>query len=188
MLLEALQVGQFEENHMHRIIPAHRLPTIDVGTPTLDLDAATAKGRDLLAAWSPRLLSVMRIVAAFLFLAHGTQKLLAFPPGEMGPVALGSLMGMAGVIEVVGGTLLLIGLFTRPVAFILAGEMAYAYFTAHAPRGFWPIANGGELAVLYCFIFLYLAAIGAGPWSADRFRRPTGRRDRAAQLIGRGVR
>jgi len=156
---------------MHRTISARRLPTIDAGTAPIDLDAATARGRDLLAAWSPRLLSVMRIVAAFLFLAHGTQKLLAFPPGQMGTVAIGSLMGMAGVLELVGGTLLLVGLFTRPVAFILAGEMAYAYFTAHAPRGFWPIANGGELAALYCFIFLYLAAIGAGPWSVDRFRR-----------------
>jgi putative oxidoreductase len=95
-------------------------------------------------------------------------------------------MGLAGVLELVGGTLLLLGLFTRPVAFVLAGEMAYAYFTAHAPRGFWPIANGGELAALYCFIFLYLAATGAGPWSADRrLRRRVGT---PVQLIERGVR
>ena len=122
--------------------------------------------------WAPRLLSVLRIMAAFLFMAHGTQKLFAWPisqPRE--PVELFSLMGLAGVLELLGGGLLLIGLFTRPVAFVLAGEMAFAYFMAHAPRGFWPVLNGGESAVLFCFLFLYLAAVGAGPWSVDATRR-----------------
>ena len=115
---------------------------------------------------SPYLLSVLRIVAAFTFIAHGTQKLFAFPLGPR--AALASQLGAAGIIETVGGALLLLGLFTRPVAFVLAGEMAYAYFTAHAPRGTWPIQNGGELAVLYCFVWLYFAAAGPGPISVDR--------------------
>jgi putative oxidoreductase len=111
---------------------------------------------------------MLRIVAAPLFIAHGTQKLFAFPVAEPRPVVeLMSQMGLAGVLEVVGGSLLLLGLFTRPVAFILAGEMAVAYSLAHAPRSFWPILNGGEPAVLFCFIFLYFAAAGPGPWSLD---------------------
>src|SRR5918996_5276382 len=118
--------------------------------------------------WSGPLLSVLRIIAAFLFIAHGTQKLFAWPTAEPQETApLLSLMGLAGVLETFGGLLLLLGLFTRPVAFLLAGEMAVAYFKAHAPRGLWPILNNGEVAVLYCFLFLYLAAVGGGPWSLD---------------------
>jgi putative oxidoreductase len=121
--------------------------------------------------WSGPLLSVLRIVAAFLFIAHGTQKLFGWPVDEPGPTApLLSLMGLAGVLETFGGLLLLVGLFTRPIAFLLAGEMAVAYFMAHAPRGFWPVLNRGEAAVLFCFLFLYLAAAGPGPWSLDESR------------------
>jgi putative oxidoreductase len=97
-------------------------------------------------------------------------KLLSYPAPFPRPVELFSLIGLAGVLELFGGALLLVGLFTRPVAFILSGEMAFAYFMAHAPRGFWPILNGGELAALYSFVFLYLAAAGGGPWSLDRLR------------------
>jgi putative oxidoreductase len=121
------------------------------------------------AVWADRLLSALRIVAAFLFMLHGTVKLFAFPIAEpREPAALFSLMGLAGVLEVFGGMLLLLGLFTRPVAFVLAGEMAVAYFKSHAPQGFWPNLNGGELAALFCFLFLYLAAAGGGVWSLDR--------------------
>lgn len=121
--------------------------------------------------WSPVLLSILRIVAAFLFMQHGMQKLLGFPgPGDH-KVELMSLMGFAGCLELIGGGLLLLGLFTRPLAFVLAGEMAFAYFMAHAPQGFWPILNHGEGAILYCFVFLYLSAAGGGPWSLDRALR-----------------
>jgi putative oxidoreductase len=127
------------------------------------------------ARWAPYLQSVLRIVAAFSFMTHGTQKLFAVPVAEArDPVALLSLMGLAGVLETFGGLLLLLGLFTRPVAFLLAGEMAVAYFVAHAPRGFWPILNSGEVAALFCFVWLYLAAAGPGPWSLDALRRRTG--------------
>ena len=126
----------------------------------------------LSGSWTPALLSVLRIAAAFLFVVHGTQKLLAVPGGMPGmPVELWSLAGAAGVIESVGGVLLLLGVFTRPVAFVLSGEMAFAYFLRHAPRGFWPVLNGGELAALYCFLFLFLAAAGGGPWAIDAIRR-----------------
>ena len=126
----------------------------------------------VLATWSPRLLSVLRIVAALLFLQHGLAKLLHFPHVAMfDELQLFSLIGLAGIIEIVGGILLLLGLFTRPVAFIMSGEMAFAYFMAHAPRGFFPILNQGELAILYCFVFLYLAAAGGGPWSLDEARQ-----------------
>ena len=126
----------------------------------------------MLTAWSPRLLSVLRIVAALLYLLHGTSKLLAIPSGPSGvTVVLASRLGAAGVIEIIGGTLILIGLFTRPAAFICAGEMAFAYFLGHAPRGWIPLQTGGELPILYCFIFLYLAAAGPGPWSVDALRR-----------------
>jgi putative oxidoreductase len=124
-----------------------------------------------LATWTPRLLSVLRIAAAFLFVEHGTQKWLAFPVPRASETILWSLSGVAGVLELFGGLLLLLGLFTRPVAFLLSGLMAFAYFIAHAPRGFWPIVNGGELAALYCFVFLYLAAAGGGSWSVDRWVR-----------------
>ena len=123
------------------------------------------------AGWAPRLLSVLRIITGFLFMEHGTMKLFGFP-APMGDIQLLSLMGLAGTLEVVGGFLILIGLFTRPIAFILSGEMAFAYFMAHAPQSFWPALNHGEPAVLYCFIFLYLAAAGGGSWSVERiFRR-----------------
>ncbi len=124
-----------------------------------------------LAAWRPRILSVLRIVSAFLFMQHGTQKLFSFPAEARGPFELLSQSGVAGVLEVFGGFLLLIGLFTRPVAFVLSGLMAFAYFIAHAPRDFWPLVNGGELAALYSFLFLYFACAGGGAWSVDRFRR-----------------
>jgi putative oxidoreductase len=125
----------------------------------------------LLATWSPRLLSMLRIVVALLFLQHGLAKLLHFPHVAMfDQLQLFSLLGLAGVIELVGGTLLFVGFFTRPVALILAGEMAVAYFMVHAPRGFFPILNQGELAILFCFVFLYLVAAGGGPWSVDEIR------------------
>ncbi|HMF57427.1 MAG TPA: DoxX family protein [Pyrinomonadaceae bacterium] len=122
--------------------------------------------------WSPRLLSVLRIVAALLFVIHGAQKLFGFPmPMQGGTPPLMSMLGIAAVLEFFGGLLILLGLFTRPIAFILAGEMAVAYFMTHAPGGFWPIQNRGELAVLYCFIFLYIAFAGPGEWSVDRLIR-----------------
>lgn len=125
----------------------------------------------LAAEWAPRLLSVLRIVAALIFMLHGTQKLLGFPApaGGAGP-ALFTLGWFAGVLELVGGPLLLIGLFTRPVAFILSGQMAFAYWIAHAPRNIIPTLNGGDAAILYCFVFLYIAAAGPGPWSVDASR------------------
>jgi len=116
---------------------------------------------------SPYLLSVLRIITAFCFMQHGSMKLLGFPE-PMGDIQLFSLMGFAGVLELFGGFLILIGLFTRPVAFILSGQMAFAYFMAHAPKDFWPVLNHGESAVLFCFIFLYLAAAGGGNWATDR--------------------
>jgi putative oxidoreductase len=126
---------------------------------------------DTTAVWAPRLLSVLRIVAAFVFITHGTQKLFGFPVLEpKPPVELFSMFGFAGVLETLGGLLLLLGLFTRPVAFLLSGEMAVAYFTSHFPRSFWPILNNGEHTVLFCFLFLYLAAAGGGEWSLDRTR------------------
>jgi len=131
-----------------------------------------AKLDSFYTAWTPRLLSVLRIVTAFLFIAHGAQKLFGFlmPPGRPTPPLL-SMGGTAGVLEFFGGILLIIGLFTRPVAFIMSGLMAVAYFMAHAPRGFWPLQNAGELAALYSFVFLYLSAAGGGAWSVDRLLR-----------------
>jgi putative oxidoreductase len=124
------------------------------------------------AKWTPRLLSVMRIVVAFLFMAYGGQKLFGFPaPMKGGTVPLMSLQGVAGILELFGGLLVFLGLFTRPVAFILAGEMAVAYFIQHAPGGFWPRLNGGEPAVLFCFVFLFLSVAGGGAWSLDRLIR-----------------
>jgi putative oxidoreductase len=123
------------------------------------------------ARWGPRILAILRIVTALLFMEHGTQKLLGFPPSPNPGPPLLSLLGVQGVLELVGGFLLLIGLFTRPVAFILSGDMAVAYFMAHAPRSFFPVLNGGDAAILYCFVFLYLAVAGGGEWSVDEFRR-----------------
>jgi putative oxidoreductase len=131
--------------------------------------------------WAPRALSVLRIVAGFLFMGHGLQKILGFPIARSTPIDWLSLSGIAGWMELVGGALLLIGLLTRPVAFLLSGEMAVAYFMAHAPQGFWPIVNRGELAALYSFVFLYIAAAGAGPWSVDRWVRDGARLDALAR-------
>lgn len=117
--------------------------------------------------WTEQIaLNLMRIVAGFLFWQHGAQKLFG-TLGREAPVDFFTLLGLAGILEVVGGTLLVLGLFTRPVALILSGEMAWAYFSSHAPSGFWPIMNRGELAALYAFIFLYLATRGGGGFSVD---------------------
>jgi putative oxidoreductase len=130
------------------------------------------QGNAFESTWAPRLLSTLRIVAALLFMQHGAQKLFGFP-GDQAPAPFNptSLVGIAGILEFFGGALLLLGLFTRPVAFILSGQMAAAYFIAHFPKGFWPVLNGGELAALYCFVFLYLAVAGGGEWSVDSARR-----------------
>ena len=121
--------------------------------------------------WTNILLSVLRIVAALVFMQHGSQKLFHYPPsGAPGPVVpftLFSQTGIAGILEFFGGCLLVLGLFTRPIAIIVCGEMAFAYFTVHAPRAFLPIVNRGELAVVLCFVFLYLAFAGGGSWSVD---------------------
>lgn len=131
------------------------------------------------ARWTDLFLSVLRIVAALVLMQHGSQKLFHYPPvggpGPVAPLILVSQTGLAGVLEFFFGLLLLIGCFTRPVAFILSGEMAVAYFQVHAPRAFLPIVNRGELAVVLCFVFLYLAFAGGGSWSVDallRGRRP----------------
>jgi putative oxidoreductase len=126
-----------------------------------------------LSGWA---LSLLRIVAAALYIEHGTQKYFGFPiPFPMGQVHPFSLFGFAGALEMIGGALLLLGLFARPVAFLLSGEMAVAYFMAHLPQGLFPIANGGEAAILYCFVFLLLAAAGPGPLSLDNLLRNRGR-------------
>jgi putative oxidoreductase len=121
---------------------------------------------------APYLQSVLRIMSAFVFFLHGTQKLFGFPSGTPIPSSmLMSLMGAAGILEVVGGALMALGLLTRPVAFILSGEMAVAYFRQHAPRGLWPILNGGELAILFCFLWLFFSVAGPGPLSLDALIR-----------------
>ena len=132
------------------------------------IDALQSK----LGQYSDEILGATRIVAAFMFLQHGTQKMFSFPVDARGPYELMSMSGIAGLIEVVGGVLLLIGLFTRPVAFLCSGLMCFAYWLAHAPRGFflWTVGNGGDAAVLYCFLFLYIAAVGGGKWSVDAAR------------------
>ena len=130
-----------------------------------------AKWSNIEDKWSPRMLSVFRIIIALLYLQHGTAKLFGFPHvANFDNLQLLSLMGVAGVIEVLGSSLVALGLFTRPAAFILSGEMAVAYFMAHAPHGFFPLLNRGEAAVFYCFAFLYLAVAGGGAWSLDRLR------------------
>lgn len=121
-----------------------------------------------LQSWSPEILSVLRIVAGLLFVQHGSAKLLHVPYQAMfAHLPLTSLLGVQGVIELVGGSLLTIGLLSRPVAFILCGDMAVAFFKAHFPKAWLPILNGGDLAVLFCFTFLYLWVAGPGPWSLD---------------------
>lgn len=122
----------------------------------------------LSARWSPQLLSVLRVITAFLFMEHGGEKLFSFPAPFMFHIPAFSLLWFAGVLEVFGGFLILIGLFTRVVSFLLSGEMAIAYFMMHAPHGFWPLLNHGEAAVFYCFVFLYMASAGGGAWSLDR--------------------
>ena len=124
--------------------------------------------------WSPQLLSALRIVAAFIFFLSGSMKILAFPAGmppNGGTATIMTEIWIGGILELVGGGLLLLGLFTRPVAFVLAGEMAVAYFQFHAPKGFYPTMNGGVAAVLYCFLWLYFSAAGPGPWSLDAMRK-----------------
>jgi putative oxidoreductase len=123
-----------------------------------------------LAGYAPWMLGILRIVTGLIFLAHGSSKLLGFPPpGEGTPSSppLMSLMGIGGILELVGGALIVLGLFTRPVAFILAGEMAVAYWMFHAPQSPFPLANGGDAAILYCFVFLYLVFAGPGRLAAD---------------------
>lgn len=126
-----------------------------------------------LASWGPPMLALLRVVTALLFIEHGTAKLFGFPADpQMAGIKLFSLMGVAGLLEVVGGALILIGLFTRPTAFVLAGFMAVAYFMAHAPQSFYPMLNMGDAAILYCFIFLYLMVAGPGSWSIDSLKSP----------------
>jgi len=120
---------------------------------------------------TPYLLSVLRLAAAFVYVAHGTQKMFGVPGHPFhAPVLALTMTGAAGVIETIGGILMLLGLFTRPVAFVLSGQMAVAFFTQHWPRGFWPIVNGGDLAVVFCFLWLYFSVAGAGPISIDALR------------------
>jgi putative oxidoreductase len=129
---------------------------------------------ELRRSWEPRVLSILRVIAALLFMQHGLNKLFDFPatPSHMPYHPLSLVPGVAGPLEAVGGLLLLLGLFTRPVAFLLSGEMAIGYFMVHAPRSFFPILSGGEPAVLYCFILFYLFVAGGGAWSLDRLFWP----------------
>jgi putative oxidoreductase len=123
---------------------------------------------ETLAAWTPRALSVLRIITGLMIIQHGMAKILGFPVvasfANLSPL---SLIGAAGLIELIGGALLILGLLTRPVAFIISGEMAFAYFMAHAPKDFYPLINGGTLAIMFCFTCLFLSTAGAGPWSVD---------------------
>jgi putative oxidoreductase len=126
-------------------------------------------------SWAPYFRSLLRIIAGAFFVLYGTTKLFAWPAAIMpdgGTAPFASIAGVAGTIELVGGVFMLLGLFSRPVAFVLSGEMAFAYFLGHASKGFWPVLNGGVDAILYCFIWLYISAAGPGPWSLDALRRP----------------
>jgi putative oxidoreductase len=126
-----------------------------------------------LAKFAPQMLSILRIVTGLIFMEHGLQKHVGFPPyppGGSAPSIL-TMSGFGGVLELVGGILLTLGLFTRPVAFILSGEMAVAYWWVHFPRTFYPVLNGGDAAILYCFVFLYMFFAGGGPWSVDALWR-----------------
>lgn len=133
-----------------------------------------ANWSELRASWEPRVLSILRIMTGLLFLEHGLNKLFDFPATPTHhPYVLFSLVpGVAGILETIGSVLIVLGLFTRPAAFILSGEMAFAYFLASATRGFFPLVNHGELSVLYCFVFFYFFVAGAGAWSLDRLRAP----------------
>ena len=122
---------------------------------------------DRLSAYAPQALAVLRIVAALLFIAHGTQKLLGFPAAEFAPPAF-SIFWFAGVIEIITGVMIGVGFFTRPAAFIASGTMAFAYWMAHAPANFFPVNNGGDAAILFCFVFLYLVFVGPGAWSVNK--------------------
>ena len=149
-------------------IPGNRVGSIRgnsaISMNTVAMDTARADSK----AWAPRLLSVLRIVTAMLFMQHGSAKLFHVPHQQMfDQLQLLSLLGLQGVLEFFGGLLLVVGLFSRPVAFVLSGDMAVAYFMAHFPRSWLPIVNGGDLAVLFSFVFLYLCAAGPGPWSLD---------------------
>ncbi len=131
-------------------------------------------------SWAPYFLGMLRIIAGAFFVLYGTTKLFAWPAAVMpggGTAPLASLAGVAGAIELVGGMFMVLGWVSRPVAFILAGEMAVAYFYAHFPQGFWPVLNGGVDAILYCFIWLYISAAGPGAWSVDAARGPRPRID-----------
>ena len=124
--------------------------------------------------WEPRMLSVLRIIVGLLYMEHGLEKIVGFPvqPNHRAYALFTLVPGLQGLLELVGGLLLALGFYTRIVAFILAGNMAVAYFMAHAPRGFFPLLNGGELAIVYCFVFLYFWLSGGGEWSLDRLRAP----------------
>ena len=124
-----------------------------------------------IASWSPRMLSVLRIMTGLLFLEHGTQKLLHFPSPADPARPLTKLLLVQGILELIGGVPIAVGFLTRPVAFILAGDMAVAYFMAHAPQSFFPVVNRGDSAILYCFVFLYLFVAGGGVWSVDQQAR-----------------
>ena len=153
-----------------------RVQWIEASLGTSKRQARVMTAPSFTAKWptrAPYLLSVLRIVAAFLFMQFGTAKLFAFPAAIMpggGTAPVVSLVGLASILETFGGLSLLLGLFTRPVAFIVAGEMAVAYFYGHAPQGFWPVLNQGHPAILFCFIWLYFSAAGPGPWSLDAKR------------------
>jgi len=129
-----------------------------------------------LTDWSPRMLSVLRIVTGLIFLEHGTQKFLSFPAGQMAGsgLALDTPASFAGIVEFAAGLLIALGLFTRPAAFLASGTMAVAYWIAHAPQNTFPLNNGGDAAILYCFVFLYLVFAGPGPWSLDAARARRG--------------
>ena len=122
------------------------------------------------SAWAPRMLSILRIAAGLLLIEHGTTKLLGFPPTDYSGVPITSMVGTAGVFELVGGALIIIGLLTRPAAFLVSGMCAVGYWTEHAPGGLYPMLNGGETIALYSFVFLYIACAGPGPWSVDAAR------------------
>ncbi|SMF78592.1 putative oxidoreductase [Allosphingosinicella indica] len=124
-----------------------------------------------LNAWSPKMLSILRIVSGLIFLEHGTQKLLGFPPGKLANIPINNMGAYAGLVEFACGALIALGLFTRPAAFLASGTMAVAYWTAHAPQNAFPVNNGGDAAILYCFVFLYLVFAGPGAWSVDGRRR-----------------